>query len=293
MDLIILLVLIALIWVFFASIFDLKTREVPDWLNYSLIIIGITFFLINYIIKKDIHFLINPFFGFAIGFLIANIMYYSKQWGGGDAKLLMAIGLIFYSYPESLLKTFNPNINFLPFILVFLLNLVIIGAIYGILWAINLGIKNNNLLKKEFKAILRKNIRIRKILVMSVLILLLLSFLLDEFLRIFIFITVIISLFLLYLSLFIKSVENSCMFKKITIDKLTEGDWVVDKIIINNNLVYTPRNIGISKEDIENLKKYKNKINYVTIKEGIPFVPSFFISLIISLVFGNIVLFFI
>lgn len=83
------------------------------------------------------------------------------------------------------------------------------------------------------------------------------------------------------------------MFKKITIDKLTEGDWVVDKIIINNNLVYTPRNIGISKEDIENLKKYKNKINYVTIKEGIPFVPSFFISLIISLVFGNIVLFFI
>ena len=35
------LIILALIWLIFAVISDLKTREVPNWLNFSLIIFAL------------------------------------------------------------------------------------------------------------------------------------------------------------------------------------------------------------------------------------------------------------
>ena len=74
-------------------IIDLKKQIIPDYLSYSLIIVGL---LINFFIKAD---LLNIFLAitlsFAIFYLInffAKLHYKKDALGGGDAKLIAGIG---------------------------------------------------------------------------------------------------------------------------------------------------------------------------------------------------------
>ena len=293
MEILVISFLITVIWLILASISDLKTREVPNWLSYSLIVIGIVFSMTEFIITKDKDILINSLIGFGICFVIANVMYYSRQWGGGDAKLLIGLGIIISTYPKYLLNILHPNLGEIPFIITILMNIMLIGAIYGICWSIYLGIKNKTLLKKDIKQTFQKNKKYRYLISWLTLILLALSFFLEPMLKLLVLICA-FSLFLLfYLSLFMRSVENACMFKQVTIDKLTEGDWVTEKITIDDNLIYNPKNTGITIKDIDHLKKFKNKITSVTVKEGIPFIPSFLIGVLISIFIGNIIFYFV
>lgn len=286
-----LLVIITFIWVIIASITDLKKREVPDWISYSLIAIGVVFSLINAIVEGDFFLLINPLIGFIVFFIIANLMYHSSQWGGGDAKLLMGFGIVFSSYPNSLLNVLNPYLGSMPFPIIFLLNIIIFGSVYGILWALMIALKNKEKSVIEFKRILSKSKKSRYLITTITLILLILSFIVSKDLKI-LFVGFGAMIFILfYLSLFVKAVENSAMVKKLAVDKLTEGDWVLNKIFINKKLVYSPRASGITKEDIIRLKKYGKEIREVVVKEGIPFVPSFLISIIVSLIFGSVIRF--
>ena len=48
------LAIIAIIWLIFASISDIKTHEVPNWLTYSLIIIGFSSALLKSILFKNV-----------------------------------------------------------------------------------------------------------------------------------------------------------------------------------------------------------------------------------------------
>ena len=91
---------IALVWLIFASLQDIKTREVPDWISYSLIIIALAFYSIKSIVMKDFSFIIQSLFGSIFLFLLGNLMYYTRQWGGGDVKLLAALGALFPIYPK-------------------------------------------------------------------------------------------------------------------------------------------------------------------------------------------------
>ena len=84
---------------------------------------------------------------------------------------------------------------------------------------------------------------------------------------------------------FVKSVEKSCMYEKISTSKLTEGDWIAEDIYKNKKLFLSKNNIGVTKEQINFIKKIKKEI---LVKNGLPFVPSFLIAVIISLILGNI-----
>ena len=79
------------------------------------------------------------------------------------------------------------------------------------------------------------------------------------------------------------------MTKRISLDKLTEGDWVIKDIYYKGKLIYNKNNPGVTNLDIKLFEKIKLK--KVWIKEGIPFIPSFLVALIISLIFGNLLLF--
>ena len=136
-----LLIITAVIWLVFASITDIKSREVPDWISFSLIIISISLLLINSITQNNFKLLISPLIYGLIFTLISFAMYYTKQWGGGDTKLLIPLGIIFSSYPEVLSNYFTPILN-LPFPVIILINLLIIGTIYSLLYAFYLAVKN-------------------------------------------------------------------------------------------------------------------------------------------------------
>ncbi|MBC8444383.1 prepilin peptidase, partial [Candidatus Woesearchaeota archaeon] len=87
-------IIICIIALIIGSFTDIKTREVPDWLNYSLIFTGLSIHLIYSIIFWDFSFIIKSFLGFLTFFIMGNLMYYSGQWGGGDSKMIMGLGAL-------------------------------------------------------------------------------------------------------------------------------------------------------------------------------------------------------
>ena len=276
------LLIIALAWLIFASVSDIKTHEVPDWLSYSLIAIGLTSALLNSLIFYEIKFLIHSLFAFGSFFLFSLLLYYTRQWGCGDVKLLAALIALFPIYPEELLYYLNPNLD-LPFILILILNIIIFGALYSIVYGIYLIKKNKVNLIKEIK-----NYKLNKIYILIPLIILTISFLIqDLILKLFFLSLGIIILITPFLLIYVKIIEKRCMLKKININKLTEGDWITENIYYKGKLVYNKNSTGIIKEQISLLKKIR--IKTVIIKEGIPFVPVFLISFIITITFGNLI----
>ena len=98
-----------------------------------------------------------------------------------------------------------------------------------------------------------------------------------------------------YLWIIMKSVESSCMLKLVNPKKITEGDWIAKVIKVNGKYIAGPKDLGIEKKQIKKLIQLhkKRKIKNVLVKEGIPFVPSFLIAYIVTLVLGNLVFLFI
>ena len=274
----IIIIIIALIWLIFASIQDLKTREVPDWVSYSLMIIAFMAAILKSILLKNT-FIIISLFGFFLFLILGSLMYYTKQFGGGDVKILVGLGALIPIYPKELLNYFNPNLD-LPFFLILILNIILIGALYGLFYAIYLLIKNKNKIK------LRKY-KINKIYLLISLILIILQFLFnDPLLRLIIIFLALMLILIPYLHLFIKILEKNVMIKKIPIGRLTEGDWIINNIYHKNKLIYNKNSPGVSKTQILLLKKFG--IKNVIIKEGLPFIPTFLLALIVSLIFGNL-----
>ncbi len=140
---IIFLLVIGLIWIIFATIQDLKTREVANWLNFSLIIFALGFRFFYSLFNSDWNFLFQGLIGFGIFFVMGNIFYYSRVFAGGDAKLMIALGPIF-----PLSYGFFNNLNLF---LVFLILFLIAGAVYGSVWSIALVSKNFKKFRIEFK----------------------------------------------------------------------------------------------------------------------------------------------
>jgi len=113
--------------------------------------------------------------------------------------------------------------------------------------------------------------------------------------RIFLVILVFSALLIFYSTIFVKSVEKTCMLKFVEPEKLTEGDWIAKNVIVNKKRIAGPKDLGIEKKQIKQLIELKRKglIKKILIKEGIPFVPSFLIAFIITFWFGNWLLLFI
>ncbi len=275
------LFMIVLIWLIFASIADIKTHEVPDWLSYSLITIGFGNALLKSIMLSNFTFLFQSLFAFGIFFLIALLMYYTKQWGGGDVKLLAGLVTLFPTYPVDLLNYFNSNLN-LPFIFILILNIILFGSLYSIIYGIYLLIKNKINLIKELK-----NYRINKIYFIIPLLFLVIGILIsDLILRLMLLSLAFLILLTPLLLICVRIIESKCMFKRIPLNKLTEGDWIKDNIYHKGKLIYNKNSPGVTKQEILLLKKAG--IKNIIIKEGIPFIPVFLITFIITILFGSL-----
>ncbi|MBI3026672.1 prepilin peptidase [Candidatus Woesearchaeota archaeon] len=267
-----------------ASLTDLKTREVPDWLNYGLIISGIALNLLFSVIYSTHSFIINSIVGLIIFFGIAYIMFYAGQWGGGDSKILMGLGAMI---GIDLSSTSH------QFLFGFFISSLFVGAIYGLLWSIWLAFKN----KKKFltaytKISSGKNIvKIKKTMVIFLLALLfsLLFIVRTNTIRTLLLSASLLILVTFYLWIFVKAIEKSSMYKSVEPSKLTEGDWIVDDVYVEGKYITGPKELGISKSQIRKLVQFhkQKKVRKILIKEGIPFVPSFFIAFCITWVFGN------
>lgn len=261
---VIFLIGLALIWITFAVIQDIKHREIANWLNFSLIIFALGFrFFYSLFSETGFQFFYQGLIGLGIFFILGNILYYSKMFAGGDAKLFFALGAIL---PFS--NEFSSNLNnFLLFFLLFLF----CGAIYGLFMSGYLIFKNSKNFKKEFSKQFKLN---KKIFILS----LISSFVFIglAFLNFFLIYFSILLFIIPYLYFGAKSIEEVCMVKKVSPKDLSEGDWLYKDVKVGNKIIKKNWD-GLTKKDIKLLKKKK----FVIIKQGIPFSPVFLISFLV------------
>jgi len=268
---VIFLIILALIWIIFAVVQDLKKREVANWLNFSLIIfaLGFRFFYCLFSqTNQDFAFFYQGLIGLGIFFIIGNLLYYGRMFAGGDAKLMIALGAVL---PFS--ENFFVNVKiFILFFFIFLF----VGAFYSLTVSIILSLKNFKAFKRElYKQLSRK----RKI---SYLFMFLgLIFMALGFIESLLFGLGILIFILPYFYIYAKAVDEVCMVKKVKTNKLVEGDWLYKDLEIGKKLIKVSWD-GLSKGDI---KKIKKEYKEIKIKQGIPFTPVFLFSFLILILF--------
>jgi len=280
----IILTITALIFLIIASIQDLRKREVMDWLNYTLIGYAILLRAVFSIYEKTFVYIQDGVLGLIAGVILGYIMFYTGQWGGGDSKLLMGMGALI-----------GLKLSFASKLPIFVLNIFIAGAIYGLFFSIYLVWKNKKAFTKKFREQFAKFRKLHSILLITGLAVLISLKFVDKFTA-FMFVSVsLLAYFLFYLILFAKVVEKTCMIKLYHPKELTEGDWIVDEIKYKNKVIASPKDLGLTKPQIAKIQKLyaEKKINKILVKEGIPFVPSFLIAYIMIMSLGNWIVYFI
>jgi len=205
---VIFLILLAVIWMGFASIQDLKHREVADWLNFSLIIFALGFRFFYSLFLENFSFFYQGLIGLGIFFVVGNLFYYSRLFAGGDAKLIIALGTIL-----GFSNNFFQNLKIYGlFILIFLFT----GGVYGIIWSFALSLRNYCNFKKEFKRLFSKYLVLINLVSFFGLIILILGFFSWFFFALGVFV-----FFLPYLYIYAKAVDESCMIKAVYSKQLT------------------------------------------------------------------------
>jgi len=265
---VIFLVMVGLLWLVFSSVQDLKTREVSNWLSFSLIIFVLGFRLFYSLFFESFASFDNFFYqglvGLGIFYLVGEFFYHGKLFAGGDTRLMRAMGPVL-----AFSSSFLTNIKiFALFFILFLLA----GSIYGFVWVGVLSCKNF----KRFKIQLKKEFVKRKNLFYGVMVLGLVVMAFGFIDSLWLFFGALIFIFP-YLYAYTKAVDESCMVKSLPANKLTEGDWLCKDVRVGGELIKADWN-GLSSESILLLKKHKKQ---VLIRHGIPFVPVFLISFLV------------
>lgn len=274
-DLILTLIIILVLLI--SSIIDLKTREIPDELSIGLIVAAIILKILHAYEINNFLILLNSLLGGLIFAGISFIAYYTRQWGGGDAKLFIAIGIAFPYYPKEF-NLFNPNLN-VNFMFIIIFNILIFGFLYGMGYITYLLLKNKNKLNKL-------KLKINKLYFLLPLGIIILSLFFMYELRLLLLALALLVLIYPYLVKIIKFAEHEIMTYKLNANKLTEGDWVINDIFYKNKKIYSNKSPGITKKQIELFRKYK--IKSIIVREGIPFVPAIFLGILFSLIFGSL-----
>lgn len=278
------LLAIALVGSSLAAAWDLRTTEIPDKIPSIMVIIAFIIHITKaFLTWSYLSFISSVIVGlgfFGFGFL----MYYLGQWGGGDAKLLGAIGFLL---PDS--KSLNLHL-FFPLPLSYMVNVFLIGAIYMLLYAAVLAMRNRKIIK-EFKKDIKASSRF--IIVSSAALFLafvLIGFYFTNFYlgntNVKLILTNSIPPLLLTISFFIiwkfaRIVENVGFKKRVSVHELKVGD-----VLLSSRLWE-----GITEKELRAIRKSEKK--YVWIKEGVRFAPTFPLALLATVLFGDTLLIFI
>jgi len=264
---------VAIVCTFAASYFDVKMREIPNWLTLGMIAAGLALSSVQIVYGSSWVLIVLPL---ALSFPLIWLMWRMGLFGGGDAKLLMGI--------ISLVPLFPDGTSFIP---TFFLMIAITSFMQFFIFGVQEAIKKKD--KRAFVfALLPAGIAY-------------IVYFLTHSLLISIFSLAIVadavSPFLPYR----KKVEVS---DKIKGEMLAETIGIKDEKIVRiaekpsfllkifsrqdklDEVIAAPSHMGISANDI---KKLKDLCTEVYIFSSRPLAPAIFAALLITLLTGNII----
>lgn len=254
-------IIIALVGSVLAGLWDLKTTEVPDEIPALMIVLGIFLWFINGGTTGDFSSLIFSLITGTILLAAGLLMYKAKQWGGADAWILAAIGYLLPLYNGHLFM-----IDFLP-------NFLIISVLYMAAYSIVLGFMNKSVFRHFSANVKEKWKTVFGIPIAFGIFFFLFSAYAKTNLMPAAYMTAFIFLLMLFWA-YAKTIEERVFKRKIPVSKLKVGDVLEETLWV-----------GVTEEQIREISA---KHKFVTVKEGVRFVPVFAITLVVTLLCGNL-----
>jgi len=264
-----------------ASWFDLRTGEIPDKITLGLTAVMIVFAGFVSLLESNISFI---FFAVLVGlfyFILAYILYYLGEWGGGDVKLIAGVGCSL-----GLLKVAGYlNEGLLPYYADYLVNIALVSSPYVLVYTLVLG-----LLKPSVFTVFRQTLKSR--VVQLLLFVSALPFVSAYFIGLnsLAFLYLMIPFFVL-LSVYLKVVEKEALQKTVGVDELEEEDVVAEDLFVDGVKLASSRDIsGLTGVDIDKIRALADEGRIpksLRIKWGVRFAPIFFFAYVLSVFYGN------
>ncbi|MCS7105985.1 MAG: prepilin peptidase [Candidatus Aenigmarchaeota archaeon] len=266
-----------------AGIWDLKTTEIPDSIPHAMILIALIIALARSFYEQSLFPLAYSLACGSILFVFGFALYYSGQWGGGDAKILSAVGFLI---PNIIKSSWFDRILPFPFsgMVSYTVNVFFVGTAYMLLYSFVLALVNRKILTSFSKEVKASSNLIMIFSLSLFFIFIALNLYLCHVFEIpinfrFLFLN---SLLPLVLTIgvftvwkFTKSVEEVGFKKRIPVSKLKVGDVLAESKLWE----------GITQKELIKIKKSGKK--YVRIKEGVRFAPAFPLALLFTVYFGD------
>lgn len=250
---------------------DMRSKVVPDNIVYGMIGLGVVLRIIQAIIY-GLPSLQPIVVGLVIYSLLGVIFYRFRGWADGDLGMFLVVALFL---PTNTLAPW-------PTFVSFLVNMSIIGTIYGLGYTLFLAFRPD--IFKDWTGKMSSPV----ILGSAVLALVCggatqisgLTFIPGFF----------VGAILIPLSLVVNNLEKF-MQRWVTASELETGDWVLQDVVVGKKVIISKGNPGLTQEQIgllKNLSKSR-KVKKILIKDGIPFVPVFLFSYLASSFYGDII----
>jgi Flp pilus assembly protein protease CpaA len=259
----------ALVGSLIAGLWDLKTTEIPDEIPTLMAALGLFSWFV-YALTYGNFVPLGLSMACGTAFLaIGWALYRFGQWGGGDAKLMAGIG---YLVP------YFPGISLFP--VWFFVNVFIAGSFYVIIYSVLLGLMNRHALRNfasDVMANWKLVFAVPVVISAAFVALMLYSSAVNAALVSAAFIA---TAFVMAFWRYAKVIEKDVFTRTVDAASLRVGDVLVDSKVWD----------GLSESQLAGLRKSRKK--YV-IKEGVRFGPVFFISLMLTMLYGNVLFLFI
>lgn len=256
------------------------------WYVQGLVSLGICVLALgaSAILTDSVPALARALGGASVGYTIGVTLYWSRQWGGGDAKLLAGVGAILGFDIAYLYQILGGNALPAPSFAWFLVLLLISGAVYGAAWLGILAIIRRKVFLPAFRTTLA-SMRVLRFIVWGLTALVLAlgvysTVQLDALYGVFCVVLAAIIYGGFYLVVAVRAAEHALMTVPRTPKQLVAGDWVLGPIIIGKKTIIPKASAGVSEREIAALRKAA-PAKKVFIRQGVPFVPSFLLAFLI------------
>ena len=135
-------IIVTILFSILASIFDVKSGFVPDWLNYLFIAFGLMSNFILTLITSNVKYILASFISMLITYVISYLLWKLHMWGGGDVKLFTSIATaIPFGLNGDIFNIF-PLLSIYPFAFTVIFNSILVSFPFLVIFTTYLLFKN-------------------------------------------------------------------------------------------------------------------------------------------------------